>query len=102
MVRELGNVLAERQRLEAALADVEQRDQLALHDADQAARGFAAGRELGEAADPHDLGPADRSLRLAAACPHDDLADDQPDDQQEHRRLDVVVAVDREASSRAG
>ena len=37
-------------------AHVEQRDELALHDPDQPAGGFAAGGELGEAADPHDLG----------------------------------------------
>ena len=40
--------------------------------------------------------------RLAAAGAHDELADDQPDDEQEHCGLDVVAGVDRERVVGAG
>ena len=75
---------------------MQERDELALHDPDQPAGGLSAGGELGETAHAHDLGPTDGSLGLAASRPDDDLADDEPDDEQQHRGLDVVAAVDGE------
>ena len=58
--------------------------------------------QLGESAHPHHFGPALGRVRPAAPGAHHDLADEEPDDEQQHRGLDVVAAVDRERSVRAG
>src|SRR4029077_18029980 len=101
LVRELREVLAERQRLEATFADVQQRDELVLHDVDQSSGGLASRGELGEPAYPHDLVATLCRAGLAAPGSDHELADDEPDHEEEHGSLDVVATVDREGVVRA-
>ncbi len=103
LVRDLGKILRSGSRLEPALPHREQRDELTLHDPDQTGpptlHRRRARRDGARARPRRD---SRRPVRLAATVPDDELADDEPDDEQEHRGLDVVAAVDRERVVRTG
>ena len=86
----------ERRALEPGAPGAQELDHFRPDDVHEPAGRAAASGELGDPADAVDLAAARLGLQEAASHPDHQLADDEPDGEEDERRLEVGAVRDRE------